>query len=83
VFRNRTRADRKIDASHPDVIYLLEYVVELETELTHARDYLETCRKAAGARRGEMLLDAIRRKVAELPDRSGQRQERLAESETR
>lgn len=61
----RSRADRELDASHPDVRYLLEYVADLERELRCAREYLEACRRAAGARKGELLLNAIRRSIAD------------------
>lgn len=52
---------RSVDLSHPDVVFLVDYVVEVQRELENAKRYLEDCRRAVGAHEGEMLIDAIRR----------------------
>jgi hypothetical protein len=56
-------AGRGVDLSHPDVVFLVDCVAELERELANANEYLEHCRQAAGAHEGEMLIDAIRRQL--------------------
>jgi hypothetical protein len=56
-------ADRVLDLSHPDVIFLVDCVAELENELANANRYLADCRAAIGALEGEMLIDSIRRQV--------------------
>jgi hypothetical protein len=45
---------------------LADRVAELERELANAHRYLEACREVIGARDGELLIDAIRRRSREL-----------------
>jgi hypothetical protein len=54
-----------LDLSHPDVCLLVDRVSELERAITGANRYLEACRAAVGAREGELLIDAIRRRLGE------------------
>jgi hypothetical protein len=61
--RETTRAaECPLDWSHPDVCLLADRVAELERALDGANQYVEACRKAIGAREGELLIDAIRRR---------------------
>jgi hypothetical protein len=53
--------------SPDDVRLLVDRVAELERALANANRYLDVCREAIGAREGELLLDAIRRRVPEPP----------------
>jgi hypothetical protein len=64
------RAERAPDASQQDLCLLADRVAELERELANAHRYLEACRAVIGARDGELLLDAIRRRSQELAQRS-------------
>jgi hypothetical protein len=63
-------AERTADASQQDVCLLVDRVAELERQLANAHRYLEACREVIGAREGELLLDAIRRRSQELAQRS-------------
>lgn len=54
------------DPSQQDVCLLVDRVAELERQLANAHRYLEACREVIGARDGELLLDAIRRRSQEL-----------------
>ena len=58
------------DLSQQDVCLLLDRVAELERELANANRYLEACREVIGAREGELLIDAIRRRSQELAQSS-------------
>jgi hypothetical protein len=60
------RAERPLDASQQDVCLLVDRVAELERQLANAHRYLEACREVIGARDGELLLDAIRRRSQEV-----------------
>jgi hypothetical protein len=64
------RAERAPDLSQQDLCLLADRVAELERELANAHRYLEACRAVIGARDGELLLDAIRRRSQELAQRS-------------
>jgi hypothetical protein len=64
------RAELPLDPSQEDVYLLVDRVTELERQLANAERYLETCRQVIGAREGELLLDAIRRRSQELTQRS-------------
>lgn len=57
--------DRPLDLSDRDVALLLDRVAELERALANANRYLEACREVIGAREGELLIDAIRRRSKE------------------
>jgi hypothetical protein len=59
-------AERPSDPSQQDVWLLADRVAELERELANARRYLEACREIIGARDGELLIDAVRRRSREL-----------------
>jgi len=63
-------AGRGVDLSHPDVVFLVDCIAELERELDNAKEYLEHCRQVAGARDGEMLLDALKRQMPASNNRS-------------
>jgi hypothetical protein len=54
------------DLPQQDVWLLADRVAELERELANAHRYLEACREVIGARDGELLIDAIRRRSREL-----------------
>jgi hypothetical protein len=54
------------DLAQQDVWLLADRVAELERELANAQRYLEACREVIGARDGELLIDAIRRRSREL-----------------
>jgi hypothetical protein len=54
------------DSPRQDVWLLADRVAELERELANAHRYLEACREVIGARDGELLIDAIRRRSREL-----------------
>ena len=64
------RADRPLELSREDVCLLVDRVAELERALANANRYLEACREAIGAREGELLIDAIRRRAQETAPRS-------------
>lgn len=59
------RVDRPPDLSDQDLCTLIERVAELERALANANRYLEACREVIGAREGELLIDAIRRRARE------------------
>jgi hypothetical protein len=59
------RVDRPPDLSDEDICILIERVAELERALANANRYLEACREVIGAREGELLIDAIRRRARE------------------
>jgi hypothetical protein len=65
-----TGLSQEADLSQQDVCLLVDRVAELERELANAHRYLEACREVIGAREGELLLDAIRRRSQELAQRS-------------
>jgi len=56
-------SEYQLDLSHPDVSLLLDRVAELERAIAGANRYVEACREAVGAREGELLIDAIRRRL--------------------
>ena len=58
-------ADHPLDLSREDVCLLVDRVAELERALANANRYLEACREVVGAREGELLIDAIRRRTEE------------------
>ncbi|HEX6113805.1 MAG TPA: hypothetical protein VFZ10_15985 [Geminicoccaceae bacterium] len=60
------RAECPSDLSQQEICLLVDRVAELERELANANRYLEACREVIGAREGELLLDAIRRRSQEL-----------------
>jgi hypothetical protein len=62
-------AERAADASQQDVCLLVDRIAELERQLANAHRYLEACREVIGAREGELLLNAIRRRSRELAQR--------------
>jgi hypothetical protein len=64
------RAECPPDPSQQDLCLLADRVAELERQLANAHRYLEACRAVIGAREGELLLDAIRRRSQELAQRS-------------
>ena len=64
------RAERPSDLPQQDVWLLADRVAELERELANAHRYLEACREIIGARDGELLIDAIRRRSEELAQSS-------------
>jgi hypothetical protein len=64
------RAECPLDPLHQDMCLLVDRVAELERQLANAQRYLEACREVIGAREGELLLDAIRRRSQELTQRS-------------
>lgn len=59
-----SRAD-PVELSPEDVCLLVDRIAELERALANANRYLEACREAIGAREGELLIDAIRRRAQE------------------
>ena len=65
-----TDLSQETDLSQQDVCLLLDRVAELERELANANRYLEACREVIGAREGELLIDAIRRRSQELAQSS-------------
>jgi hypothetical protein len=66
----QTDLSQPTDLSEQDVCLLLDRVAELERELANANRYLEVCRELIGAREGELLIDAIRRRSQELAQSS-------------
>jgi hypothetical protein len=64
------RAECPLDPLQQDMCLLVDRVAELERQLANAQRYLEACREVIGAREGELLLDAIRRRSQELTQRS-------------
>jgi len=65
-------ADDPPDPAHQELELLVERIAELERALANANRYLEACREVVGAREGELLIDAIRRRTgapAEPPSR--------------
>lgn len=64
------RAEDPSDLSHQEVCLLVDRIAELERALANANRYLEACREVIGAREGELLIDAIRRRSQELAQRS-------------
>lgn len=67
---NVSGAECPTDLSRQDICLLLDRVAELERELANANRYLEACREVIGAREGELLIDAIRRRSQELAQSS-------------
>lgn len=67
---NVSGAECPTDLSRQEVCLLLDRVAELERELANANGYLEACREVIGAREGELLIDAIRRRAQELAQSS-------------
>lgn len=66
------RVDDPPDPAHQELELLVERIAELERALANANRYLEACREVVGAREGELLIDAIRRRTgapAEPPSR--------------
>ena len=66
------RVDGPPDPAHQELELLVERIAELERALANANRYLEACRQVVGAREGELLIDAIRRRTgapAEPPSR--------------
>jgi hypothetical protein len=58
-------AECQLDLSHPDVCLLVDRVSELERAIAGANRYVEACRAAIGAREGELLIEAIQRRLGE------------------
>jgi hypothetical protein len=67
---NVSGAECPTDLSRQDICLLLDRVAELERELAYANRYLEACREVIGAREGELLIEAIRRRSQELAQSS-------------
>jgi hypothetical protein len=64
------RAECPPDPMEQDVYLLVDRIAELERELANAHRYLEACREVIGARDGELLIDAIRRRSREAAQSS-------------